>query len=1315
MKRAPLGALAACAVALVALALPGASLGVAEIQGEEPQILDGQQLRDYDSRTAIVSPSAAQEAAAARLDATVRWNDFGTPQSVGRHGDYLASGIGAGSASAAAGEWLSANRALFGLGSLSSLKLDHAARLPSSNAYAVIYRQEFGALEGADNVVTVGVSGSAASGWKVGYVSSTLARDTGIVGEATMSAEQAWLKAAGNIGRGPGSIAAIDPAGMQGDWTLLDVAGLQRDQKVRPVGFATHTAGAIPAYETLFMSNGGETMFKHVVDGRTGRVLLRQNLVHNLAGEQNAIVPQPPFSGEVPAADGACGPRHGPYTVSTPITAISGVATATLSSNDIVFNLYRGTTHLRSADTGTSPESLTYAPTGGVAPGDYFFEVCDFVDNNVWASPRTYTGTVNFDDAAPLPYPPRWKVFPATPLHFTLPADPWNVPETDIRKAWCWDAVLNGEPVAGCEAEVKNLASRGPWDQDMRLNVPTFTTIGNNANSHERWLATAPVGTLFRPTNPTRDYTFPWTNEWETRDCPDLGTRTAPLITPGVSLDISAAVTNLFVAHNRMHDWAYHLGLTEENWNAQSFNFGLTNPQGENDPVDGRAQSGAIAPGSRNNANMGTPPDGSSPVTNMFLWQPQSAAFYAPCVDGDFDMQIIGHEYGHMIENRLIGKGAGRQQHHAGAMGESHGDLFGMEYVNEFNFVPVTDENRYSVGAYATGNKQRAIRNYGMNFPYTGDVPEPSDNGGVNPLNFSAMGYDLTGPQVHADGEIWSATNFEIRQALNAKYDGAFPSSNATLQTRCANGEIPPDLCPGNRRWMQLVFDAMLLMPIAPSMLDARDAQLAADLMRFGGANQSELWHAFAHRGFGAGASSSNTTADTDTDPTPDFRSPIHPFATVKFQVTSRDGGDNPIPARIYVGHYEAGVSPIADTNPATSGQNLDDTAEFVAGEYELVANAPGYGHVRFQADLRANSSPTIRIRMPTNYASKSQGAVASGDVNLQHACFGPPTIPAPECTSETPADLQASLDSLVDDTESTMWENFETVVAPPGGNGPVVVDGTKVTVDLAGTAPVSVDRVQVSAMLKPFIRPLPVAGANVLFNPNRFTALRSFEIAACNTQSGANCSTDAGFFTVYTAPADAFPSAPPRPVAPEMIIRSFDIPATRATHLRLIVKHSQCTGERAFQGDQDSAAANPDCDAVAQRGDRATFVSGSSKAGVRAAELQAFSSDPVVTGPGTNPQPQPQPQPQPNPKPHAKRCVVPRLKGMPLRRARSVIRNRHCRVGKVIRRKSHARKQLVIGQRPAARTRLRVGARVNLVVSTGSRPARKASSRSRR
>ena len=56
-------------------------------------------------------------------------------------------------------------------------------------------------------------------------------------------------------------------------------------------------------------------------------------------------------------------------------------------------------------------------------------------------------------------------------------------------------------------------------------------------------------------------------------------------------------------------------------------------------------------------------------------------------------------------------------------MGESNGDLNGMEFVNEYGFVPAAGENRYAVGAYATGNKQRGIRNYGMNFPTSGGVP----------------------------------------------------------------------------------------------------------------------------------------------------------------------------------------------------------------------------------------------------------------------------------------------------------------------------------------------------------------------------------------------------------------------------------------------------------------------------------------------------------------------------------------------------------------------------------------------------------------
>ena len=129
-------------------------------------------------------------------------------------------------------------------------------------------------------------------------------------------------------------------------------------------------------------------------------------------------------------------------------------------------------------------------------------------------------------------------------------------------------------------------------------------------------------------------------------------------------------------------------------------------------------------------------------------------------------------------------------------MGESFGDFDAAEYLNEYNFVPVSGENPFSVGAYVTGNKERAIRNYGMNYPRTGAFPEPgksttgSGPGGtgtkVNPLNFSNHGYDITGAQVHADGEIWSAVNFDIRAALVAKYNASFPASNQT-----SNASVP--------------------------------------------------------------------------------------------------------------------------------------------------------------------------------------------------------------------------------------------------------------------------------------------------------------------------------------------------------------------------------------------------------------------------------------------------------------------------------------------------------------------------------------------
>jgi plastocyanin len=69
-----------------------------------------------------------------------------------------------------------------------------------------------------------------------------------------------------------------------------------------------------------------------------------------------------------------------------------------------------------------------------------------------------------------------------------------------------------------------------------------------------------------------------------------------------------------------------------------------------------------------------------------------------------------------------------------------------------------------------------------------------------------------------------------------------------------------------------------------------------------------------------------------------------------------------------------------------------------------------------------------------------------------------------------------------------------------------------------------------------------------------------------------------------------------------------------------------------------------------------------------------------------------------------AVRCVVPRVVGRQLARARRMIVRARCRTGRISRRFSHARRGRVIAQRPRAGVRRPVGTRVNLVVSRGRR-----------
>jgi extracellular elastinolytic metalloproteinase len=253
------------------------------------------------------------------------------------------------------------------------------------------------------------------------------------------------------------------------------------------------------------------------------------------------------------------------------------------------------------------------------------------------------------------------------------------------------------------------------------------------------------------------------------------------------------------------------------------------------------------------------------------------------------------------------------------------------------------------------------------------------------------------------------------------------------------------------------------------------------------------------------------------------------------------------------VGRYEGRAVPVADTDPATA---LGDTFRIVPGTYDLIARADGFGAKRLSQRFRSGQGHSLEVELPRNLASAHNGATASGD--------------------------GVSLESLIDDTEATNWA---ALGAP--------VEGRQVTVRLDPSTPSHlIDRVQVSAHLRP---PNPA-------DPNdpaqsRFSALRQFQLLACAATAAVDCADDADFTVVFTSPADGFPAVAPRPRAPNLIMRSFDIPETTASHVRLRVLTNQCTGTPDYQGEQDNdPRAATDCSDASPQA-----------LNVRAAELQVF------------------------------------------------------------------------------------------------------------
>lgn len=213
---------------------------------------------------------------------------------------------------------------------------------------------------------------------------------------------------------------------------------------------------------------------------------------------------------------------------------------------------------------------------------------------------------------------------------------------------------------------------------------------------------------------------------------------------------------------------------------------------------------------------------------------------YAKKTDSDLDLGVMAHEYTHGISTRLTcGPSNSNGLSNAEQMGEGWSDFIGVAFTAKKGDVgsKVRGVGNWLVGQDQTGD---GIRTY----PYTTNMT-------LNPHTYGNLAKAASGikTEVHYTGEIWCTMLWDMYWNFVDKYG---------FDEDLYNGKG------GNNRAVQVVIDAMKLQPCGPGFVDGRDAILAADSIRYGGANKKLIWDAFARRGLGYSAAqgSANNCAD---------------------------------------------------------------------------------------------------------------------------------------------------------------------------------------------------------------------------------------------------------------------------------------------------------------------------------------------------------------------------------------------------------------------------------------------------------------------
>jgi extracellular elastinolytic metalloproteinase len=446
----------------------------------------------------------------------------------------------------------------------------------------------------------------------------------------------------------------------------------------------------------------------------------------------------------------------------------------------------------------------------------------------------------------------------------------------------------------------------------------------------------------------------------------------------------SQNATQVFYFVNKFHDHlaAAPIGFTEAAGNFQNVNSSGQGKGGDavnTEPLDGANTlccAGGLPVGLPdnlhvNNANMGTPPDGQPPRMQMFLFHySQNPADPFVAANGGDEGDIIYHEYTHGLSNRLVVDADGNStlgNGQAGAMGEAWSDWYAFDFLNDEGFAPDSPaDGDLRVGDYV-GHGTDLIRTQPLDCPVGSTSPKcqagtrPGRGSGPGGYTYGDYGKIRTGnvPEVHADGEIWGETLWDLRKAL------------------------------GSDVTESIVTRAMELSPANPSFLDMRNSILQADLVGSGGSHTAAIWSVFAHRGMGWFAGSVD---GDDAQPVESFALPPAagtPFGKLLGKVVDQDTG-KPIEGILvgFGGHSSGFPGDYADL---TKKNGQYDIKRVSVGTYPKVfAFGAGYDRaVLSTVTITADDATRVDWKLRRDWASIFGGAEVAAFTGPDYTDFG--------------------------------------------------------------------------------------------------------------------------------------------------------------------------------------------------------------------------------------------------------------------------------------------------------------------------------------